>query len=356
MNVYRIAFFVGSNVHFNVRRVAANFGWMLGDRFELDLVTTVPDRFDSEVHDAYRIYGGDRKATGRGQLSALRDYLSANEPTVLTHFTRPSLHGNLVSLHAARHGVPFLYRYSGDIFYYYNGLRGLKKAAVFGARNVAGRLPLKFASSYGVLGPTGAERLTRRGVDPAAINTLPPSIDGTRFREPTEVPDEVAAHPDRKVVLFVGRRTHMKGIDVFDEAIPELLERREDLQFVFVGGGDRLPDVGPYDDHVTVVGRVVPRRIPAYLHAASCLALPSRSEGIPRAILEALTSGTPVVARDVGDVASVTDNVFRSRSEFVDLLSEVESLPVDDAGWFQRDALKNPYRATFEKICRHACD
>ena len=36
------------------------------------------------------------------------------------------------------------------------------------------------------------------------------------------------------------------------------------------------------------------------MNAADCLCLSSRSEGMPNVVLEALASGTPVVATDVG--------------------------------------------------------
>jgi len=67
-------------------------------------------------------------------------------------------------------------------------------------------------------------------------------------------------------------------------------------------------------------------------------------------VLEALAAETPVLARDVGDVASVTDNTFQADGELVDALTDFETLPLDDVTPFTVDALAPRYRDFFERF------
>jgi glycosyltransferase involved in cell wall biosynthesis len=53
---------------------------------------------------------------------------------------------------------------------------------------------------------------------------------------------------------------------------------------------------------VTLPGRVAPEEVPQYLQAADFLVLPSYSEGMPQAILEAMNCGLAVVATRVGGI------------------------------------------------------
>jgi len=121
-----------------------------------------------------------------------------------------------------------------------------------------------------------------------------------------------------------------------------------DLQFVLVGDKqDTLEIPTQYRDHVTLQGKISPEVIPNYYHKSDLLVHPSLTEGIPRVVLEALASGTRVIARNAGDISSVTGNTFNTDDEFVSMVSRFESLQLDDVGSFSRDALKPKYRSFF---------
>lgn len=346
-----IALFVGTNTAFNVRRATRNIGQMVSDAFTLHLVSTEPGAFDVRDSDTYETFGADFSSNRVGHVRSLHDYLSNNRPDLVMNVTRPSLHGNPVALAAKHFDVPYVYRYSGDAFYYYNVMGGWKKVACFAVRNVLGRVPVELADAHIVLGPVGERRLVERGVSPDTIWQVPTAVDPDRFRGDHERPD--ALHPDdeRKVILFVGRRSRVKGIPTLERVIPDVLEWREDLEFVFVGGGDRTLDLPPEAaNHVTIVGRVDPTDMPAYLDAADALVHPSLSEGIPRAVLEALASGIPVVARDVGDLAQATTNLFEDEAALRDALVHLEDLELDPADPFHMDAVRERYVSAFEAI------
>lgn len=112
----------------------------------------------------------------------------------------------------------------------------------------------------------------------------------------------------RPVVGFVGRLEHVKGPDLLLEIADEV---EADVGFVFIGEGSMEAELRSavrgrgLDDRVGFVGPV-PDAMPL-IRQLSVLALPSRHEGLPMALLEAAVLGRPVVAFDVGGVRQVLD-------------------------------------------------
>jgi glycosyltransferase involved in cell wall biosynthesis len=82
-------------------------------------------------------------------------------------------------------------------------------------------------------------------------------------------------------------------------------------QLAFVGDGALRAELGQAVDRerlaerVRLVGEVPPERLASWYAAADCLLLTSRREGRPNVVLEALASGRPVLATDVGGTAEL---------------------------------------------------
>lgn len=115
--------------------------------------------------------------------------------------------------------------------------------------------------------------------------------------------------PARNVVaIYVGGLVETKGMNELIKAAEPLLKKHTDLQLVCVGDGPcrenmaRLADRVGRKDAVVLTGNVTPEDVPAYLQASDFLVLPSHSEGLPQAVLEAMDCGLPVVATRVGGV------------------------------------------------------
>ena len=105
-----------------------------------------------------------------------------------------------------------------------------------------------------------------------------------------------AAKDDTISLLFVGRFDEQKGIDILLEAFAAARKRRSDLHLLLVGGAVRgdaallsLPE------GASAVGWVKTDEIDQYYAAADALVVPSRWEGLPLVIPEALRNGTPVL-------------------------------------------------------------
>jgi glycosyltransferase involved in cell wall biosynthesis len=132
-------------------------------------------------------------------------------------------------------------------------------------------------------------------------------------RPPEQVRSELGIAPTDRVVLCVGRLEERKHQADLLEALPELTGELP-MQLLLVGTGsdrDRLAERAAalgIPDRVHFLGQRPD--IADLLHAADIFALPSRREGVPRAVMEAMAARVPVVATDVvGTREVVKDDV-----------------------------------------------
>jgi glycosyltransferase involved in cell wall biosynthesis len=109
--------------------------------------------------------------------------------------------------------------------------------------------------------------------------------------------------PDSRIVLTVARYTEQKDHRALLDAIPSVLEREPRARFIWVGTGpleevmiDTVCRKG-LDRYVMFLGQR--DDVPELMAAADVFALPSRFEGLPLAVLEAMAAGLPVVATRV---------------------------------------------------------
>jgi glycosyltransferase involved in cell wall biosynthesis len=151
--------------------------------------------------------------------------------------------------------------------------------------------------------------------------------------------------------LFVGRLSRRKGKETLERTLPELLEKRPDLEFVFVGKQPEPLDISAvYNEQIRTVGPVLPSEIPRYYRDADFLIHPSLIEGLPRVVLEALASRTPPIARNVGDVSYATENTFSTDDEFVEKVCKFECLRVDSVEPFLYETVEAKYIDLFADL------
>ena len=115
---------------------------------------------------------------------------------------------------------------------------------------------------------------------------------------------ELNVNPETPVVACVGRLRPEKGQDFLIQTAPALFERLPEAQIWIVGDGSHRETYQQLATELGVEDRVrflgFRKDTPEIFVAADVAVCPSRSEGLGTAALEALASGTPVVATNVG--------------------------------------------------------
>ncbi len=107
--------------------------------------------------------------------------------------------------------------------------------------------------------------------------------------------------PRAPVALFVGVLERYKAVDLLLTAWEDVAEELPEARLVIVGAGTLGPELRRRAAPSVEFRAPVPQpELAALYDACTCLVLPSRSEGLPRVVMEAMARGRPVVASDVG--------------------------------------------------------
>ncbi len=112
-------------------------------------------------------------------------------------------------------------------------------------------------------------------------------------------------------LLFVGSLIPRKGVKYLIEALAHVVLEEKDVSLTLIGEGKEkealLKQIHAHalDDVVTFKGAQPPDQILGWMNKADCLVLPSLWEGTPNVILEAMSSGLPVVASDLPGIREI---------------------------------------------------
>lgn len=150
--------------------------------------------------------------------------------------------------------------------------------------------------------------ITRLHLDPQDITVIHTGID------PPQSSCEAAAAEcrakwgavGRPLVLTIARLSYEKGVDDLIDAAAELRRQHPDVRVVVLGEGPDRPSLQARIDELRL-GEVVTlagfqKDVWPALVAADVVCMPSRSEGMPNAILEAMSVCKPIVASNVGGI------------------------------------------------------
>ena len=218
----------------------------------------------------------------------------------------PGLVASLVQLHARCQRRPFLANVVGDL----------------GAVLAAGT----FGATAALLAPA-AQLVLRRQVRAAAAvvyvserhlqlaypaSATAPQLARSNVRLPRSAfasHDRLRAVGDPFRLVSIGSHEQLyKGHDVLLHALAVLAAAGPDVELHLIGAGRRQSDLRALCRDLGVAGRVTfhgqlpPPRVRELLDACDLYVQPSRTEGLPRALVEAMARGLPCVGTDVGGI------------------------------------------------------
>jgi glycosyltransferase involved in cell wall biosynthesis len=179
----------------------------------------------------------------------------------------------------------------------------------------------------------------RIGLSPEKLAVIPNGIEVEKYSGiPPVNPQDFGIPPGRRLATFVGRLEWQKGVRWLLKTAPRWLERLPDCDLLLVGQGPQEADLRQLCYRLAIDTRVCftgwRADVPEILAASQLLVLPSRWEGMPNVLLQAMASRLPVVATDVegvrellGPEAERQTVPFGDSQRFADAVVRIMSTP-----------------------------
>ena len=136
------------------------------------------------------------------------------------------------------------------------------------------------------------------GVDTQLFHPIPPE---RKF----ELRKNLPFPTDHLLCLFVGRLIKSKRVDLLIESWVEIINNFPQLHLLIIGGGNEetnlknLVKKHNLSSTISFTGEISPNEVLTYLQMGNLFILPSEREGISNALLEAMSTGLPIIATKI---------------------------------------------------------
>jgi glycosyltransferase involved in cell wall biosynthesis/predicted metal-dependent phosphoesterase TrpH len=219
----------------------------------------------------------------------------------LLHVTAPGPAGVAAALTAKVSGLPLVLSHHTD-FASYAGARSADPRIELGARAA---LSAFFGLGDSVLSPSpGADRsLAELGIEPDLVGRWTRGVEFELYDDVLPRPD---GYPGDVKVLYAGRLTKEKGIDLLAESFLLARERDPRLHLLLAGGGPEEEALrSRLGSAATFLGWLDRRELAQAYKSSQIFLFCSRTDNYGQVIGEAQASGLPVVAVDAGGPATL---------------------------------------------------
>ncbi len=252
-------------------------------------------------------------------------------------------HGNfdLVHVHDLHYpiswmGIYFARKYNIPSILTLHGMYGLNPK-VMGGKTRSEELMYKYlfsrviASSNVVIGLTKnitglAQKYSKRSTN---YRTIPNGVTVEIFRANITLKqkfrEKYKLSKDSIVVLFIGRLEHVKGIIEFANAMKPLLQNKpQNMEVLIVGSGSLESEVQGILSQlakVYIIGWLPNDLIHEIYIASDIFVIPSKFEGLPFTVLEAMNAGLHIVYSPVGGIPEILEG-YSMKSILTEVTSE----------------------------------
>jgi glycosyltransferase involved in cell wall biosynthesis len=166
---------------------------------------------------------------------------------------------------------------------------------------------------------TRRELLQYYGIEENKIRVIHNGVDVNKFKPATDkvrAKSELGFNPKDVAILSVGRLYARKGLFTLIESMPKVVKRFRNARFVISGKGlsNEVEKLRVHaqklgvKDNIVFTGYFPDSKLPRLYNAADVFAFSTFYENFPFAVLEALSSGLPVVTTNVGGIPEMIDS------------------------------------------------
>ncbi len=195
---------------------------------------------------------------------------------------------------------------------------------------------------------------SRLGFDPDSLTVIPNGVDFDHIDhcQPATA-GQMGLSSEHPWLAYVGRLDHQKGVDLITHNASEILNALPEHHILIAGEGpqeetlkrqiesqglqNRVHFLGYRSDAVSII------------KSSDLLLFPSRWEGMPNTVMEAMAIGRPVVACPADGIQTLLQHApiqIAARAKWISRLIELQNSPslLTDLGESNRNVIQNRYR------------
>ena len=172
-----------------------------------------------------------------------------------------------------------------------------------------GKWIFRNASRIICLTRSDAYEVMKYGADSSKIRIVPNAVDLNMFKPSKEKSND-------PLFVWVGRFVPEKGLHHLVKAIEIVVRECKEAKFILIGDGPMLPLIkkvvknSGLNDYVRFTGVMDPKSVSHFLSKATGFVFPSLKEGMPKAVLEAMACGLPIIASNISGIDEFVTNGY----------------------------------------------
>jgi glycosyltransferase involved in cell wall biosynthesis len=191
-----------------------------------------------------------------------------------------------------------------------------------------GKLSYCQASKVIVLSNDGKRHLIEMGLKDEKVEVIPNAVDSRLFKPTCENLLETKYGISQPVILFIGRLVPEKGVQFLIPAFTEVVKQIHDAKLVIVGSGpwqSKLKKMGKslLGKQICFIEKIENKMMPNVYVGCNVLVAPSLKEPFGNVVLEAMSSGKPVIGSYVG---GIKDTIINGQTGYHVAPGDVRSL------------------------------